>query len=105
MLITNGAPSPIADVDLLDVRAEAAESDGTWRLTPNISPNTATACVLQPGESLTSHVQLLDPAGALLAPRSGMRFLITFGFRDLDGQWWKRDIGQPPERCETRPVA
>lgn len=105
VMITNGAPTAIADVDLLSVRAAAADPEATWRLNPNISHNTAEACILQPGESLTSRVQLLDAGGVPLSPTPGMRLVITFGFRDADGQWWKRDIGHPPQRCETRPVA
>ncbi|MGW1495224.1 hypothetical protein [Streptomyces sp. NPDC002402] len=105
VVISNGAPTAIADVDLLSVRPAAAEPEGTWRLNPNISQNTAEACILQPGESLTSRVQLLGVGGVPVAFMPGMRIVITFGFRDADGQWWKRDIGQPPQRCETRPVA
>lgn len=104
VVITNGAPTAIADVDLLRVSA-AVEPQGTWRLNPNISNNTSTACILQPGESLTSRVQLLDAAGVPVSPARDVRLVITFGFRDADGQWWQRDIGQPPQPCETRPVA
>lgn len=104
VVITNGAPAAIADVDLLRVNT-AVEPQVTWRLNPNISNNTSTACILQPGESLTSRVQLLDAGGVPVSPERDMRLVITFGFRDTDGQWWKRDIGQPPQPCETRPVA
>ncbi|MCX5361117.1 hypothetical protein OG864_20630 [Streptomyces sp. NBC_00124] len=103
-MITNGAPTAIADVDLLRVSA-AVEPERTWRLNPNISHNTSTACILQPGESLTSRVQLLDAAGVPVSPALNMKLVITFSFRDADSQWWKRDIGQPPQRCEARPVA
>lgn len=104
VVITNGGPTAVADVDLLRVSA-ATEPEGTWRLNPNISHNATTACILQPGESLTSRVQLLDAAGVPVSPVPDMRLVITFSFRDADGQWWKRDIGQPPQRCGTRPVA
>jgi len=104
VVITNGAPTPIADVDLLDVRMEGVEPRSGWRLDPEVARNDRTACVLQPLQSLRSHVQLLDSTGLPVQPAPDTALVISFGFRDADGQWWERDIGRPPQPRDHRPA-
>jgi len=104
VVITNGAPTPVADVDLLDVRVKGVVPRNTWRLDPEAARNDRTACVLQPLQSLCSHVQLFDPSGLLIQPAPDTDLVISFGFRDADGQWWERDIGLPPQRRDHRPT-
>lgn len=103
--ITNGGMSPIGDVEVLDVRQAPSQGAVGWRLNPNIRPNAKTACILQPQEKLMARVQLIDPLSEPVRPAPDARLVIVFGFRDTGGQWWKREIGKPPQPWEARSVS
>jgi hypothetical protein len=102
--ITNGGPSAIGDVEVLDVRQAPSGGGVGWRLNPSIRPNTKGACILQPQETLTARVQLINPHDEPVRPVSDARLVIVFGFRDTEGQWWKREIGKPPQPWHARSV-
>ncbi|GAB7109723.1 hypothetical protein JCM4814A_80380 [Streptomyces phaeofaciens JCM 4814] len=99
--ITNGGTSAIGDVEVLDVRQAPSQDAAGWRLNPSIRPNAKNACVLQPQETLTARVQLIDLLSEPVRPVPDARLVIVFGFRDADGQWWRREIGKPPQPWEA----
>jgi hypothetical protein len=103
--ITNGGSTAIMDVELVDVRRHSAPSHDGWRLDPAAMPNARTACLLQPQESLTAKVQLIDGSAELVSQAASVGLVVVFRFRDTDGQWWRREMGKPPQRHDVQPAA
>lgn len=101
--ITNGGAAAITDLELVDVRRRPASPDDGWRLDPAFGSNAHTACLLQPRESLSVKVQLLDGSGEPLSQIADVG--LVFRFLDADGQWWRREMGKPPQRDDVQPVA
>ncbi|MEV5907779.1 hypothetical protein AB0M00_02570 [Streptomyces chartreusis] len=103
--ITNGGSTAITDVELIDVRRHPAPPGDRWRLDPASSTNARTACLLQPRESLVAKVQLLDGSGEGVGRAAAAGLVVVFRFLDTDGQWWRREMGRPPQLYEVQPGA
>jgi hypothetical protein len=103
--ITNGGSTAITDVEVIDVRRHPALPGDGWRLAPATGPNARTACLLQPRESLASKVQLIDASGEPVSQAASIGLMVVFRFLDADGQWWRREMGRPPQRDEVQPAA
>lgn len=103
--ITNGSPTAVTDVEVIDVRRHPALPGDGWRLDPTSGPNTQTACLLQPRKSFAAKVQLIDGSGEPVSHASGIGLVLVFRFLDADGQWWRREMGRPPQQYEVQPAA
>jgi hypothetical protein len=102
--ITNGGSTAITDVEVIDVRRHPALPGDSWRLATASGPNSRTACLLQPRESLTAKVELIDGSGEPVSQAAGIGLVVVFRFLDADGQWWRREMGRPPQRYEAQPA-
>jgi hypothetical protein len=103
--ITNGGSTAVTDVELMDVRRHPAPPGDGWRLDAASGPNARTACLLQPRESLAAKVQLVDGSGEPVSQAAGIGLVVVFRFLDADGQWWRREMGRPPQRYDVQPAA
>ncbi|WP_129799407.1 hypothetical protein [Streptomyces sp. F001] len=103
--ITNGGSTAITDVEVIDVRRHPAHPGEGWRLASTPIPTSRTACILHPRESLAVKVELIDASGEAVSQATGMGLVVVFRFMDADGQWWRREMGRPPERYEIQPAA
>jgi hypothetical protein len=103
--ITNGGSTAITDVELIDVRRHPSAPGEGWRLDPASRPNAQTACLLHPRESLVAKVQLIDTSGEPVSQAASVVLMVVFRFLDAEGQWWRREMGRPPQQCEVQPAA
>jgi hypothetical protein len=49
-------------------------------------------------------VELIDGSGEPVSQAAGIGLVVVFRFLDADGQWWRREMGKPPQRYEVQPV-